>query len=409
MLKPGPTAIGFSNISHSLTHLFMLLYPTAVLGMGSEFNLPYPDMISLSIGGFVLFGAGALPAGWLADKWSSVGMMALMLFGIGGASILTGLATSPLMLGAGLALIGLFASIYHPVGIALVVRHASRRGRALGFNGVFGGIGLAAGPFVAGVLMNWIDWRAAFIIPGAGAIGVGIVYLAAVRISGLVDTREDAHPQAEVSNRAMVSVFLILSFTTMCAGLIFQSTTVALPKIFAERMSMFNGEVASVGGLVTLVYLVSAGFQMVGGLLADRFPLKWVFVGSYVIQVPVLMVAASLADWPLLGFAMAMVLLQNGAAPAETAMFARYSPARWRATAFGVKFVIALGVSSLGVPLVAQIFKHTGGFYWLFIVMGALAFLVVLAGLLLPREGRAASVAVPTATRTATRTATEGD
>ena len=397
MLKPGATAIGFSNVSHSLTHLFMLLYPTAVLGLGDEFNLPYPDLITLSIGGFVLFGVGALPAGWLADKWSGLGMMALLLFGIGASSIFTGFATSPLMLGVGLALIGLFASIYHPVGVALVVRHASRRGRALGYNGVFGGIGLAAGPLVAGVLMDWIDWRAAFIIPGVVAMGVGVAFLAAVRISGLRDTREDAHPQPEVSHRAMVSVFLILSFTTMCAGLIFQSTSVALPKIFAERMSMFDGGVSSVGGLVTLVYLVSAAFQVVGGHLADRFPLKWIFVGSYVIQVPVLMVAASLANWPLLGFAMAMVLLQNGAAPAESAMFARYSPARWRATAFGVKFVIALGVSSLGVPLVAQIFKHTGDFYWLFIVMGLLALLVVLAGLRLPGENQVAHVAVPAA------------
>ena len=387
MLQSGRVAIGFSNLSHSLTHLFMLLYPTAVLGLEREFGLPYGELLALSLASFVLFGLGALPAGWLADKWSEIGMLAVLLFGMGASAVLTGLAPSPLWIAVGLGLIGLFASIYHPVGIAMVVRHARKRGQALGINGVFGGVGLASSAIVAGALMDLWSWRAAFIVPGLCSIVLGVVFLVAVRLSGLRDTREDAHPQPTVSNQAMVSAFLTLTLTTMAAGLIFQSTSVALPKIFALRLDVFaTGGALGVGGFVTLVYLTAASFQVFGGIMADRLPAKWVYVASYWLQVPVLLLAASLTDWPLVGVAMLMVLLQNGAAPAETSLFARYSPARWRATAFGIKFVIALGVSALGVPLVALIYDGTGDFYWLFVAMGGFALVAAVAGLLLPSE-----------------------
>ncbi len=392
MPAPGRVAIGFSNGAHGLTHLFMLLYPTAVLGLEHEFHLPYGQLLSLSLGGFILFGVGALPAGWLADQWSETGMLATLLFGMGASAVLTGLAPSPLWIAVGLSLIGLFGSIYHPVGIAMVVRHAEKRGRALGLNGVSGGIGLACGPLVAGTLTDLWSWRAAFIVPGLAAIGVGALFLLGARLAGLRDLRVDVHPQPEVSGQAMVSAFLTLTVVTMMAGLIFQSTSVALPKIFAQRLHLFTGGsgAASVGGFVMLVYLGAASVQVVGGLLADRFPLKWVYVAAYTLQVPFILLAAGLYDWPLVGVAMAMVLLQNGAAPAESSLYARYSPARWRATAFGLKFVVSLGVSALAVPLVALIYDRTGGFYWLFVAMAAFATMAAAVGLLLPGEGATA-------------------
>src|SRR3546814_20308334 len=92
-------------------------------------------------------GAGALPSGWLGDRWSRNGMIAIFFIGIGAASIVTGFASTPFQIGAGLLLIGAFASIYHPVGIAMVVDGPPERvGRRLGVNGVYGNmeIGRAA-------------------------------------------------------------------------------------------------------------------------------------------------------------------------------------------------------------------------------------------------------------------------
>ena len=102
-------------------HLLMLIFPTAVLAMEGTWGLGYAELLPLGFAGYLLFGLGALPAGWLADRWSSAWMMALFYLGSGAACILTGLAVGPWSLALGLTLIGLFASIYHPVAIAWLV------------------------------------------------------------------------------------------------------------------------------------------------------------------------------------------------------------------------------------------------------------------------------------------------
>jgi hypothetical protein len=78
------------------------------------------------------------------------------------------------------------------------------------------------------------------------------------------------------------------------------------------------------------------------------------------------------------------------AVPAENALLARYTPPKWRATAYGAKFLLALGVSTIGVKLVAVIFDATGSFAPLWLTLAGCAAFVALAGLFLPgRMGRA--------------------
>ena len=122
--------IGFINVGHMIDHMFMLIFPTAVLSMQSTFAKPYSELIALALGGFIAFGAGSFPAGWLGDRWSRRNMMAIFFFGIGVATFATGLTQTTWQLATGLAVIGLFASIYHPVGTAMLVSHAERVGRA---------------------------------------------------------------------------------------------------------------------------------------------------------------------------------------------------------------------------------------------------------------------------------------
>lgn len=113
----GFLTLSFSSLAHTYSHLFTLLYATVVLVLEREWGLSYAELFALSIPMSVLFGAAALPAGWLGDKWSASGMMALFFLGVGGCSILTGFADSPFGIVLGLSGIGLFAAIYHPVGI----------------------------------------------------------------------------------------------------------------------------------------------------------------------------------------------------------------------------------------------------------------------------------------------------
>ncbi|HEX9571241.1 MAG TPA: MFS transporter, partial [Burkholderiales bacterium] len=99
----------YLNLGHALDHLLMLVFPTVVLAMGEELGRGYAELLPLSLGGFIAFGACSVPAGWLADRWSRFGMMGVFFFGIGAAGILTGFATGPLQIALGLTLIGVFA------------------------------------------------------------------------------------------------------------------------------------------------------------------------------------------------------------------------------------------------------------------------------------------------------------
>ena len=85
-------------------------------------------------------------------------MITVFFIGIGLSSIVTSLARSPLELALGLGLMGLFAAIYHPVGIALVVQHSAKTGQALGVNGVFGNLGVALAGVTTGALTDTIGW-----------------------------------------------------------------------------------------------------------------------------------------------------------------------------------------------------------------------------------------------------------
>ena len=150
----------FLNIGHFFDHFFILIFATAAaLVLAKEWGLSYAELIPYATPGFIAFGLGAIPAGWLADKWSRKGMMVIFFIGIGGATALTAMADTPFAMGCGLLAVGAFAAIYHPVGIALVVETHERTGVALAVNGVFGNLGVASAALVTALFIDTLGWR----------------------------------------------------------------------------------------------------------------------------------------------------------------------------------------------------------------------------------------------------------
>ena len=130
---PGSRAlVPFLNLGHALTHLVMLIFPTAVLALGPAWGIPYDQLMPASLGGLIAYGAGSLPAGWLGDRWSRRSLMAVFFVGIGAGSVLCGLARTPLEIGGALVIVGLFAAIDQPVGLSLLVDDQAKLGRTLG-------------------------------------------------------------------------------------------------------------------------------------------------------------------------------------------------------------------------------------------------------------------------------------
>jgi len=379
----------YLNLGHALDHLFMLIFPTVVLSMSAETGRPYAELLPLSLGGFIAFGACSLPSGWLADRWSRFGMMVVFFIGIGLASIVTGFARSSFEIAAGLTLIGVFASIYHPVGTAMLVANAPQVGRTLGVNGVYGNMGLAFSALTAGALADSFGWRWAFVLPGTIAVALGLgfaMHRPAARSASTV-----ARPAPVRLPRALLArVFAVLTLAVVCNGIIFNSATVSMPKLFYERLGALTQSTFGIGALVCGVYMIAAMAQLIVGRLLDRRPVKGVFVVVMAAQVPLLALAGTMQNYLMLVVAVAVMFFIFGQVPINDAMVARYTAEEWRARAYAVRYVVSFSASALSVPLIAYLYRESGSFGPLFTILAALALICFVAALAFPSEAQPA-------------------
>ncbi|MGH8732238.1 MAG: MFS transporter [Burkholderiales bacterium] len=377
------TLVPFINLGHFLDHLVMLVFPTVVVALGREWDRPYSELLPLALGGFIAFGAFAIPAGWLADHWSRYKMMVLFFFGIGASLFLTGLAQTPWQIALGLTLTGMFAAIYHPVGIAMLVAAPEKMGRALGWNGLWGNLGLAAAALIAGGLMDLWGWRAAFFVPGVICILTGIAFVSLVVDPGPVQKKSKTIG-LHVDAGTMTRIFAVLLIATACGGVIFNSTTVAMPKVFDERLASLTQSNFGIGALVAFVYSLAALAQLAMGALIDRFELRRLMIGIALIQIPLLALAANLEGWAMLAAALAMMLAVFGQIPLNDVIVGKYVADEYRARALSVRYVVSLGVAAVAVPLIALLHRTEGGFRNVFLVLAALAAGMMVASLFFP-------------------------
>ncbi len=383
--------VPFINLGHLLDHLVMLVFPTVVLALAREWDKPYAELLPLALGGFIAFGAFAVPAGWLADHWSRYKMMAVFFFGIGGALFLTGFASTPWQIAAGLTLTGVFAAIYHPVGIAMLVASPKNLGMALGWNGLWGNLGLAFAAIVSGALMDLWGWRSAFFVPGLAAIAVGAAFLLLVPDPGPV-AKKSKTIGLHLDTRTMAQIFIILLVATACGGVIFNSTTVAMPKIFDERLRALTQTNVGIGALVAFVYSVAAFAQVLMGTLMSRFEMKHLMIAVGLVQIPLLAAATSLDGWPMLAVALLMMMAIFGQIPLNDGIVAKYVADEYRARVLSVRYVVSLGVAALAVPMIAVLHRTEGGFRNVFMVLAVLACAIFISALFFPSRRQITAV-----------------
>jgi len=379
------------NIGHFLDHLFTLIFATvAALALHREWGLGYGDLLKYATPGFFAFGVFALPAGWLADKWSRDGMMSVFFVGIGFASIATGFARTPLEISIGLFIVGIFAAIYHPVGLAIVVEKWKNTGMRIAVNGVWGNLGVASAALLTGYCIDHGGWRTAFIVPGAISILIGIAYIG-LRWSEI--SRPKQHIKASGPTRGMpadvkavlVRVSAIVFLTTAVSSIVFQSTTFALPKVFDERLGGISVSATAVGGLAFLVFALGSMGQIVVGHYLDRLGPRTVFVVAAATQMVFFAVMPGLSDWAALLCAMVFMLAAFGQIPINDYMIGRLADGEWRARIYGVRYVVSFTALAAALPLIAFVYE-TWGFDMLFRLLAVSAAVILAAVLMLPQR-----------------------
>ena len=376
----------FLNVAHFLTHYFLLIFPTAVLAIHREWGAPYGETLSLGTAAFVALAVGTLPAGWLGDRWPRSHLIVIFFLGLGGAAILAGLAAGPPMLTAALALIGLFAAIYHPVAIAAVVQLAEGSGRAIAVNGVWGNMGFAGAAVVTGLLTEAFGWRAAFVVPGVVAILLGIA--ATVFMGRAIDRIQPNAPRpaeaASARRGATLRVFVFIAISAVFGGLVFNGITVALPKLFEEQLGSWSGDIGRVGSLAALAFAVAAFAQLPVGVLLDRHGAKPVVVTILVLQVPLLALVGQAFGPAALPVAIAALLLVFGEIPVTDWLLGRYVAGPWQSRVYAVSDLGGLGVSVVAVPAIAFLHGAAGSFALLFLLLAGAAAVAGAAALWLP-------------------------
>ena len=368
--------VGFLNWAHALDHFVILIYPTVVIELAVVYGCSYATLIALSTASFVAFGLFSLPAGWLGDHWSRRNLMVAFYIGCGLSLVAAAFAPSLTVLAITLFSLGMFAAIYHPVGTAMIIEHAKERGRTLAFNGVCGNLGVALAAGITAALTAALSWRGAFLVPGLVCIATGIIYFWLGSPEQRHAAARSRAPDVLLSPTIAAVIFALFVIVALSAGLVFNTISVALPKIVDERIGS-GISLVLVGGLTTAVFLCGAVAQITVGRLVERIQPHILFAAIAIMQFTGVVWSAYASGATLLvalAFTMAAIY---GQITVNDLLIARYTADAWRGRVYAVRYFITFMISGVAVSMIAVLYGR-GGFS---LVLGATA--VVAMGFLI--------------------------
>ncbi|MHB8666975.1 MAG: MFS transporter [Burkholderiales bacterium] len=373
------------NLAHAIDHLMLLVFATAVSAIARDFGVGrWEDLMPYTTGAFLMFGVGSFPSGRLGDLWGRRAMMLIFFFGTGASAVLIALTHNVWQLALALGLMGAFASIYHPVGIPMLLRHTRRPGITIGFNGMAGNLGIAAAAISTGLLVQYANWRMAFVVPGLVSIACGLLFMK------IAPKEQEAPAMQTVRQIALApatrnKVFLVMTMLAITTSILFNFTTNANGELLKARLPILLQQPALLGMLLALVYALASVSQLAVGRLIDRFPIRNVMLGIIGCQGPVFLLAAFSQGWALYLAMVLFMALVFGSIPFTDAIIARFVDDSIRSRVSGVRLAVSFGVSSMAVAALGPAVK-AAGFAYTLLVLGAVAGCSLLITWQLPDE-----------------------
>ncbi len=358
----------FTSLAHFLFHYYMMLFPALAIPLMLSLKMDLADVLKLGFFMYLFAGIGSLPAGYLADKIGKRTSIIIFFFGSSISLILAALMPGRTTFTLFLGMVGLFSSLCHPAVMSLISVGVKNIGTALGKNGVAGAIGLTSAPFV-GALLNWIDgWKFAFILSGMIGLISGIMMIIS-HIEEKPIVKIHVVKTNDSTSKNYTIQFLILYTIMTLGGLAYRANALVLPSYIELNAGFLSGllnpfsfnlsgaKTMEAAAFVSLAYIFGMIGSLAGGKLADRFDLKRLYLIFYAAAFPISFLMAGASGFPLIILAALYLFSTLGTQPIENSIVARYTPEKWRSTAYGIKFILTFGIGSSAVFIVGWIKK----------------------------------------------------
>jgi MFS family permease len=391
MKLTSPTSL-LLNLGHAVDHWVIAIFLYTVSVIAGVWGVDWKELTPYAFGASFMFGAGSIVSGKLGDSWGRRSMMIIFFAGIGVSCLLIALTQNKWQIGAALTLMGAFASIYHPVGIPMIVQGSDRPGFVIGVNGLVGNLGIAIGASLSVLLATRYGWQMAYIVPGI------VCLIAAVLFATLVPKEQEAPAKRkakmiDLPPNVMARVFFIMTCAAVTGSIVFNFTTNSNGEMLKARITELAANPALLSMVLFGIFTVASLMQLVVGALIDRYPLKTIYLPILIAQVPLFLLAAYAEGWALIAVTTLFMVFVFGAIPFTDAMIVRFVDDRMRSRVTGMRLAIGFGVSSLVVAAIGPSVK-AAGFPTLLMTLAVVAMCTTIAISFLPSERRNAMAAL---------------
>lgn len=391
MKLSSPTSL-LLNLGHAMDHWVIAIFLYTVSVIAGVWGADWKELTPYAFGASFMFGAGSIVSGKLGDQWGRRAMMIIFFAGMGVSCLVIALCSNKWQIGAALTLMGAFASIYHPVGIPMIVQHAEKPGFVIGVNGLVGNLGIAVGSSLSVILATRYGWQMAYIVPGV------VCLVAAVLFAKFVPQETDAPSRRkakilDLPPTMMARVFFIMTCAAVTGSIVFNFTTNSNGEMLKARIAELAADPWLLSVVLFGVFTVASLAQLIVGHLIDRYPLKTIYIPILLAQIPLFLLAAYSEGWALVVVTTLFMVFVFGAIPFTDAMIVRYIDDRMRSRVTGMRLAIGFGVSSLVVAAIGPSVK-AAGFPALLMSLAVVAMCTVLAISFLPSERNVTSAAL---------------
>jgi MFS transporter, FSR family, fosmidomycin resistance protein len=372
------TLIGLLGTSHAFSHGYLLIFPAVLLLLQKEFSLDYLEVGI--IGNIVTFayGLGALPGGLVYNRLGPKKLYLLCFFGSAISLLVVAASSNLILFVAGLTLVGVLGSFYHPLALALITQKVREYGKGMGISGAAGNVGLGLAPICAGLIASSFGWRYAFLWFAIAGFALSIWAL----FTDMTPKKEAPAPTPNPSTpkqlsrnfRSYFTVPLVcLYIANMLNGFGFHGSITFLPTYMAKYTSfqILSLDSVAIGGMLSGIVLFMGVFgQLAGGILSQKPNLERNYVWLSIIAFPCIFFMSFSTNFLLLGLALVYYFINFALQPVNNTLLAHGTPSDMRGAAFGILFFMAFCLGSMTSSFSGYIAQKFG-LQWVFMALSS--------------------------------------